>query len=130
MPRGSHRSGRSLRQSSLGRTTSSYGLVAAALGIGLWLGLSHVINWKPYLVWLVAWGALTLLFYGWDKLQAKRGGWRVPEIVLHGLALAGGVAGGWLGMFIFRHKTQQPEFKLVLITAAVVHAAILTSLLH
>ena len=35
----------------------------------------------------------TFALYGWDKLQARRGGRRVSEARLHGLALLGGFAG-------------------------------------
>ena len=54
------------------------------------------------------------LLYGIDKTQAKLNNWRVPELELHVLALIGGFIGGWLGMFIFRHKTKKPIFKVVL----------------
>ena len=47
-----------------------------------------------YLLWLVSTGVVTFVLYGFDKMQAKYDGGRVPEIVLHLLALAGGFAGG------------------------------------
>jgi uncharacterized membrane protein YsdA (DUF1294 family) len=65
---------------------------------------------------------VTLLTYGLDKLQAKRGGRRVPEARLHALALLGGFAGAWLGRRLFRHKTQKPGFGFVLVLALVLHA--------
>ena len=37
---------------------------------------------------------------------------RVPEMVLHILALAGGSLGAWLGMRLFRHKTVKGSFRL------------------
>jgi uncharacterized membrane protein YsdA (DUF1294 family) len=73
----------------------------------------------------IAYGTLTLvtlLVYGFDKLQAKRAARRVPERSLHALALLGGFAGAWLGMRIFRHKTQKPVFALVMLAATLVHA--------
>lgn len=73
----------------------------------------------------LAYGVLTLvtlLGYGWDKLQARRGGRRVPERTLHALALLGGLAGAWIGMRVFRHKTQKPIFSVVLALAALLHA--------
>ncbi|HEX6884790.1 MAG TPA: DUF1294 domain-containing protein [Planctomycetota bacterium] len=75
---------------------------------------------------LAAYGALSLaclVLYGWDKRQARRNGRRVPERTLHGLALAGGFVGAWLGMRVFRHKTQKPGFALVVALALVLHAA-------
>ena len=74
---------------------------------------------------LVAYLVLTLaafLAYGWDKWRAKRSARRVPERTLHGLALLGGFVGAWLGMRVFRHKTQKPVFAVVLFLAAALHA--------
>lgn len=103
--------------------------IAAVAGIGLFYLFSQSVDWKPYLTWLVAWSIVAFLFYGWDKMQAVRGAWRVPEPVLHGLALVGGFVGGWAGMFLFRHKTQHVEFKLVLVFATLLHAALIKTLL-
>jgi uncharacterized membrane protein YsdA (DUF1294 family) len=59
--------------------------------------------------------------YGLDKAQSKNGGWRVPEVVLHGLALAGGFPGGWAGRSIFRHKTKKGIFVFVLVVSTALH---------
>lgn len=64
--------------------------------------------------WIIALSVATFAAYGWDKAQAKRERQRIPEKRLHGLALAGGFVGGWLGMVVFRHKTRKPIFKVVL----------------
>ena len=50
------------------------------------------------------------IFYGADKRKAVRGDWRIPEKTLLLLALAGGGIGAFLGMQIFRHKTQHMGF--------------------
>lgn len=83
-----------------------------------WLGLS------PFLAWIVGWTLPAFAMYGVDKRQAQQGGWRVPEAVLHGLALIGGVVGAWAGRAFFRHKTRQPVFTFVLMVASIVWAAI------
>ena len=83
-----------------------------------WLGL------LPFLAWLVGWSLPAFAMYGIDKRQAQSGGWRVPEAVLHGLALLGGVAGAWAGRAFFHHKTQKTTFTLVLSLATVLWAAI------
>jgi hypothetical protein len=90
--------------------------------------LSQVLQLAPFIVWLVAWGVTAFAIYGWDKTQAQRRGWRVPEVILHALALIGGFIGAWAGMFIFRHKTQKPEFKLVLIAATLLWGALAVTL--
>jgi uncharacterized membrane protein YsdA (DUF1294 family) len=50
---------------------------------------------------------LNFLLFGYDKFQAKRGGWRISEKVLLGLSLFGGGLGGLAGMLVFRHKTRK-----------------------
>ncbi len=82
-------------------------------------------DFDPLLLWLLATGLVTFGYYGVDKAQSPRNGRRIPEWTLHGLALAGGVAGGWLGMFLFRHKTQKPLFRLLLLVATALWAWLL-----
>ena len=80
-----------------------------------------LIYWQIYLVWLAAVSIITFIFYGYDKAQAKKNGPRVPEKYLHWLALSGGFAGGWLGRFIFRHKTRKGTFLFILIISTLIH---------
>jgi len=68
-------------------------------------------------------GVSSFALYGLDKLQARRGGRRVPEMRLHLLALLGGFAGAYLGMRVFRHKTLKPVFAWVQAAAALLHGA-------
>jgi uncharacterized membrane protein YsdA (DUF1294 family) len=68
--------------------------------------------------------AWTFACYGWDKLQAKRSGQRIPEAKLHALALLGGFAGAGIGRTVFRHKTQKPVFSWILGLATLLHAAL------
>ena len=56
---------------------------------------------------------LNFLLFGYDKFQAKRGGWRISEKVLLGLSLFGGGLGGLAGMLVFRHKTRKNIFWFV-----------------
>jgi uncharacterized membrane protein YsdA (DUF1294 family) len=90
--------------------------IAAVAGLFLlyWLDLRWLVP-----VWWLLWGAVTFAYYGFDKRQAGRGGWRVPESILHLLAVTGGFLGGWGGMVYFRHKTQKPVFKVVLALATI-----------
>jgi len=94
-------------------------LAAAGLGIALFLGLWRTVGVSPLLAWLVGWTPPAFAAYGVDKWQATHGGWRIPEVVLHGLALIGGVVGAWAGRIVFRHKTRKPGFLWVLIAASV-----------
>ena len=63
------------------------------------------------ILYLVAINVVTFLLYGIDKFKAQRSRWRIPEAVLLGLAVVGGSIGAWLGMMVWRHKTQHKKFK-------------------
>ncbi|MDD4326420.1 MAG: DUF1294 domain-containing protein [Candidatus Bathyarchaeota archaeon] len=52
------------------------------------------------------------MVFGFDKLQSKRRGWRVPETRLLALAFLGPF-GAWAGMLLFRHKTRRTKFLIV-----------------
>ena len=62
------------------------------------------------LVWFGTVSALTLFLFGWDKLMAKLGRRRIPEASLLFACLAGGAAGGLVGMYLFHHKIRKPKF--------------------
>jgi uncharacterized membrane protein YsdA (DUF1294 family) len=54
------------------------------------------------------------LIFGLDKWLAQHNKWRISEQKLLVFSFAGGILGGILGMFIFRHKTQKVSFKLAI----------------
>ncbi|KIG13710.1 hypothetical protein DB30_07556 [Enhygromyxa salina] len=60
----------------------------------------------------VAYNLVVAIVYAYDKRQAKRGGWRVSERALLGLASVGGAAGALVGMHASRHKTRKPRFSV------------------
>ena len=80
-----------------------------------------LVGWQIYLYWLSAASIIIFIFYGYDKIQAKRSGWRIPEKYLHVLAFVGGFAGGWLGRSLFRHKTRKGIFLFVLVISTIIH---------
>ena len=97
-------------------------LFHAAVGFGIALLATAVIllllpvAFNPYLalaVWLACINLVTFAYYGYDKSQAKRGGRRVPEFVLHVFAIAGGSLGAYAAMATFRHKTIKGSFRIV-----------------
>ena len=82
--------------------------------------LEYDIFHPYYIYFLGGWHLLLINLisfagYGWDKRQAKYGGWRVPEKTLHQLAFIGGTLGAWLGSKFFRHKTIKGSFKQMFI---------------
>lgn len=64
-----------------------------------------------YFTFIVLINALTFMIMGYDKLQAKRRGWRVPERTLMAMALLMGAGGIFAGMYVFRHKTKHTLFQ-------------------
>ena len=92
------------------------GIVVTLIVIALLIWIFGAGNW--FWLWLGAWSVTAFIFYGYDKMQAKRGAWRVPEVVLYGLALAGGFGGALLGMVVFHHKTNKNQFWAVSIVSA------------
>jgi len=62
--------------------------------------------------WLIAINPVACCYYGYDKWRSRAGGRRVPEFVLHALAIAGGSLGAYLGMQVFRHKTIKGSFRI------------------
>lgn len=67
---------------------------------------------KLILYYLLIINVLGLWFMLWDKLQARKMRWRIPEARLMLTALVGGSLGILLGMHLFRHKTLHPKFAI------------------
>lgn len=64
------------------------------------------------LLYVLVMSLLLFAVMGADKRRARGGARRVPEKRLFLLALLGGAFGGWLGMYVFHHKTKRWYFKL------------------
>lgn len=74
-------------------------------------------------------GLVSFGVYGFDKRAARNGDWRVTETALHTIDLIGGIAGGLLAQWLFRHKTRKPGFIIATALIALVHIAALALLL-
>jgi uncharacterized membrane protein YsdA (DUF1294 family)/cold shock CspA family protein len=105
-----------------------YGALAGVGVLGAVIGFRRA---EVPLLWsyLLAINAVTFLFYGLDKILAGTSLLRVPKLVLHGLALAGGTPGAFVGQRAFRHKTQKSSFRrrfvaVVILQAAAIAAAV------
>ena len=88
-----------------------------------------VLLWKltaihPLWIYLIAINLITFSFYGYDKYQAIHNKNRIPEIVLHILALVCGSIGALAGQNIFHHKTRKLKFQIVFIFIAIVQAVL------
>lgn len=105
-----------------------FGLTFLLAAVATGVVLCYNFQWPFWLAWLAAINGVTFIAYRFDKWQAPRargGRERVPERVLHLLALAGGSLGAFLGMIVPpRHKTRDRRFQayfwLILLVQAVV----------
>jgi uncharacterized membrane protein YsdA (DUF1294 family) len=64
------------------------------------------------LILLLAVNSVALAVFGLDKLNSKKGVWRIPESRLLLIAFFGPF-GAYAGMLLFRHKTRKIKFLLV-----------------
>lgn len=68
--------------------------------------------------------------YGLDKSAARRGNWRVPENLLHLMALLGGWPGAWMGQLKFRHKTRKRGFRFVFFLTVILNLGLVGWMLY
>ena len=61
-------------------------------------------------IYLLVMNLAGFVFMAVDKSKARRNKWRIPEATLFLFAIFGGSLGCFLGMRVFRHKTQKPRF--------------------
>jgi uncharacterized membrane protein YsdA (DUF1294 family) len=64
----------------------------------------------------------TFMLFGFDKLRAEAGTWRIAESTLLGFAFFGGSVGAFIGRRVFRHKTRKEPFSTELRRIAFLHA--------
>jgi uncharacterized membrane protein YsdA (DUF1294 family) len=89
------------------------------------LGLGYATRLHPYLAWLAGATLVGFGLFGADKLLARFNRRRLPERALLLMILLGGFVGGWLGLFVFRHKLRSWLFWLVLSVASGLHGTAL-----
>jgi uncharacterized membrane protein YsdA (DUF1294 family) len=115
-----------VRNTSRPRYRSPYDIyfwLAAGIILALTLGL-YLLKLPLYVAFIIAANVVTFGLYTFDKRRAQHDGRRVPELILHGLAVAGGALGGIAGQWLLRHKTRKPDFHIVLWASLVVHVLI------
>lgn len=67
----------------------------------------------------------TFLAYGRDKLAARKGEWRIPEVQLHTLELLGGTIGALAGQKIFHHKNKKKNYMATFWAATLLQVGII-----
>ena len=101
-------------------------VIAAVLaGVLIAVGLMAVTALSFVVAYILGFGLITFLTYGYDKFRARRHGRRVPEAALQLQSVLGGALGGWAGMLVWRHKTQHASFWIAQIVGTVVIVAAL-----
>jgi uncharacterized membrane protein YsdA (DUF1294 family) len=78
----------------------------------------------PVIYALLAWNFIVFLLYGTDKSKAKRGKRRISEKTLLMTAFLMGGIGALVGMILFRHKTTNRKFKILLPVFAILNIAV------
>ena len=68
---------------------------------------------------------ITFLVFGYDKWQAKNNKRRISEFNLLLLGVVGGTIGGFLGMQLFRHKTNKTSFMMAFYTIATIQVILI-----
>ena len=95
-------------------------LAAGALLLFRW----EWTGWHLLAAWLIGVNVTAFVYFGFDKWRATKARRRVPEVVLHGLALAGGSVGAFAAMELFRHKTIKGRFRLVFLVIVLAQVAV------
>jgi uncharacterized membrane protein YsdA (DUF1294 family) len=84
--------------------------------------LTGILTSESYLMYLFVINILTAILFGGDKLAAMMGSdQRIPEAVLLGTMVAGGIGGAFAGLLMFNHKTAHSSFWLCLIVSTFLH---------
>ena len=96
-----------------------YLLIAVILLLSIGISICKFTTIYPLWIYLVSITLITFFFYGYDKHNAIKNKNRVPELVLHLLALVGGSIGALAGQYIFHHKTKKLKFQIVFILIAI-----------
>jgi uncharacterized membrane protein YsdA (DUF1294 family) len=101
---------------------------AAVTAVTAWL-LADRLNWSALIAFLAGINLATFAAYLYDKSVARGEGgrlWRVPETVLHVLALAGGTPAAFAGQKLLRHKTVKRPFRAWFWAIVVLQIALLS----
>lgn len=73
----------------------------------------------------IAVNLVTFCTFGWDKICAENGVWRISEEALLLWAIFGGTPAAYLARSAFRHKTRKQPFSNQLHTIAIMQTALI-----
>ena len=80
--------------------------------------------------YFIGWNGIVCMLYGIDKYKAINNQWRISEKLLIGSAFLMGGLGAFLGMMLFRHKTKQLKFKILIPMALFLNSVLLMGWLY
>ena len=105
-----------------------FGILSVILtGVAYALLFETFTAWHPYLIWLVAINAATLVMYAIDSWMGRRDKVDPPEMLMHLLSIVGGFVGAWLARVIFRYRVDlrdRPWLYLVLVLSTIGHGVL------
>ncbi len=87
--------------------------------------ITNILFKKYILIYLIIINLITFIVFGLDKIYAIKKRWRYKEISLLGLCLVGGTIGGFLAMYLFRHKTKKKIFVIGVPLIIIIHLFII-----
>ncbi len=68
---------------------------------------------RIFSAYLCVLSAVTFVLYLLDKKRAREGRWRIDEKTLLAFSFLGGAVGGYVGMFLARHKVRKAKFHVI-----------------
>ena len=72
--------------------------------------LDFLIKYKLLSIYLMFINLITFIIFMIDKFKSINKKWRIKESTLINLCIVGGSIGGFVSMYLFRHKTKHSSF--------------------
>ena len=87
--------------------------------------ITNILFEKYILIYLIIINFVTFIVFVLDKICAIKKKWRYKEVYLLGMCFVGGAIGGFLAMYLFRHKTKKKVFVIGLPLIIIIHLFII-----
>lgn len=87
--------------------------------------ITNILFEKYILIYLIIINLITFIVFALDKICAIKKKWRYKEISLLGMCFVGGAIGGFLAMYLFRHKNKKKLFVIGVPLIIVIHLFII-----
>ncbi len=104
-----------------------YGFPAIIITIGITIFLIKY-GCNALIAYIISINLSTFIFYGYDKIIAGTSLLRVPEWILHGLAISGGSPIALISQKVFHHKTIKESFQIAYWIIVIIQLMILIAI--